>query len=62
LDAGAALVVSPLRPIRDVEWAPKIVAAARRTHARRGAVVDLVRTLNESAPGREHGGRWVVHG
>lgn len=61
LDAGAALVVSPLRPIRDVDWAPPIVAAAHRTRAKRGAAVDLVRMLNASAPGREPGGPWVVH-
>ncbi|MGW5723652.1 CHAT domain-containing protein [Amycolatopsis sp. NPDC003865] len=61
LDAGAALVVSPLRPIRDVDWASPIVAAARRARARRGSALDLVRMLNEAAPDREHGGSWVMH-
>jgi hypothetical protein len=61
LDAGAALVVSPLRPIRDVDWAPLIIEAARRTRARRGTAVDLVRMLNASPLGRENGGPWVMH-
>jgi CHAT domain len=61
LDAGAALVVSPLRPIRDIDWAPLIVEAAQRTRAHLGAAVGLVRMLNASAPGRENGGPWVMH-
>lgn len=62
LDAGAALVVAPLRPIRDAEWAPHIIEAARHARARRGSAVDLVRMLNAPAPAREQDCPWVMHG
>lgn len=60
LDAGAALVISPLRRIQDTEWAPQIVDAARAC-AHRGTIVDLVRTLNAAPAAGPYGGPWVMH-
>jgi len=51
VDAGAALVISPLRRILDTDWAQQIVVAVRAC-ARHGTIVALVRMLN-AAPAAE---------
>jgi hypothetical protein len=61
LDAGAALVISPMYPLRDTDWAPLIVDAARRTCSGGATVINLVRTLNATAASRDEGAPWVMH-
>ncbi|MFF9623286.1 CHAT domain-containing protein [Streptomyces griseosporeus] len=62
LAAGARLVISPTRTIRDSVWGPLIVEALRRTlRTGRATPAGLVRALNAMTPTPGAVGPWVMH-
>ncbi|TYB47895.1 CHAT domain-containing protein [Actinomadura chibensis] len=61
LRAGADLVISPLRPIRDTTWSPLIVDALTRTLDTDPTPAALVRALNAATPGTEPSAPWIMH-
>ncbi|MGX1541064.1 CHAT domain-containing protein [Streptomyces adustus] len=60
LAAGARLVISPTRTIKDKVWGPLIVEALRQTLSGRATPTDLVRALNARTPAPEIA-PWVMH-
>lgn len=60
LAAGARLVISPTRTIKDKVWGPLIVEALRQTLSGRATPADLVRALNARTPAPGIA-PWVMH-